>query len=178
SELRNVEGALRRDLPLKQYLPLFTLAHEEARALIELIERRALSAGELDASVQTALDSTAYAVSMELCKVFAHELIGLATQRDPTVIFTRIENAHGLLRECFQQTVVTLAQVFDPAFDGTQLFPFFHTRLEQSLVLRRDLWALRAEVRRTEKETGQFAPLLAQLRTFQAGSMAHLMLKD
>jgi hypothetical protein len=177
-ELRVVEDALRHDLPLMQHLPLFTLAHEEARTLIELIERRALRAEELDAPVHTALDSTSYAVSMELCKVFAHELVGLAAEPDPTAIFTRIENAHGLLRECFQQTVVALAQVFDPVFDGTKLFPTFRTRLEQSLVLRRDLWLLLEQMRRAEKETAQFTPLLAQLRTFQAGSMAHLMYKD
>lgn len=177
-ELRVVEDALRGDLPLKQHLPLFTLAHEEARTLIELIERRALHAEELDAHVHTALDSTSYAVSMELCKVFAHELVGLAAQRDPAVIFTRIENAHGLLRECFQQTVVALAQVFDPAFDGAKLFPAFRTRLEQSLVLRRDLWLLLEQLRRAEKETALFTPLLAQLRAFQTGSMAHLMFKD
>jgi hypothetical protein len=177
-ELRIVEDALSRDLPLKQYLPLFTLAQEETRALIELIERRALGAAELEAPIQAALDSVSYALSMELCKVFAHELVGVAIQRDPSAIFTRIENAHGLLRECFQQTVVTLAQVFDPAFDGTQLFPTFRTRFEQSLTLRRDLWSLLAAVRLAEQETVQFAPLLVQLRNFQAGSMAHLMYKD
>ena len=179
-ELRFVEEALRRDAPLKQHLPLFTLAHEEARTLIELIERRALCADELDPSAHGVLDAAGYAVSMELCKVFAHELVGLAALRDPVLIYARVENAHGLLRDCFQQTVVVLAQAFDPAFDGTRLFHTFRTRLEQSLILRRDLWMLMQIVQRAEKEFEQrpFAPVLARLNAFQSGSMSHLMFKD
>lgn len=179
-ELRFVEEGLRRDIPLKQNLPLFTLAHEEARTLIELIERRALRADELDAAAHAVLDGAGYAVSMELCKVFAHELVGLAASRDATAVYTRVENAHGLLRDCFQQTVVVLAQAFDPAFDGARLFQTFRTRLEQSLALRSDLWKLLQVVRRAENAVDQrpFAPLLARLNAFQTGSMSHLMFKD
>jgi len=180
-ELHFVGETLRRDAPLKQTLPLFTLVHEEARTLIDLIERRALSADELSISARTELDGVSYAVGMELCKVFAHELVGLASLRDPTIIYARIENAHGLLRDCFQQITVALAQVFDPAFDGARLFQTFHTRLEQSLVLRSDLWMLLEHVRRMEQEADQprpLTPLLARLDAFQASSMAHLMFKD
>ncbi len=179
-ELRFVEETLRADVPLKQTLPLFTLAHEEARTLIELIERRAVRADELGASVQAALDSASYAMGMELCKVFAHELVGLSALRDPVVIFARFENAHGLLRDCFQQIIVALAQGFDPAFDGARLFQTFRTRLEQSLVLRRELWNLLEHVRRAERAVdGQpLAPLLVRLDAFQAGSMSYLMFKD
>ncbi|HYX43210.1 MAG TPA: hypothetical protein VE821_16000, partial [Pyrinomonadaceae bacterium] len=69
---------------------------------------------------------------------------------------------------------------FDPAFDGVRLFQNFRTRLEQSLVLRRDLWLLLEHVRRIEQEADQrpLTPLLARLDSFQAGSMAHLMFKD
>lgn len=179
-ELRFVEETLRADAPLKQTLPLFTLAHEEARTLIELIEQRALRAEELGASVQSALDSASYAMGMELCKVFAHELVGLSALRDPVVIYARCENAHGLLRDCFQQIIVALAQGFDPAFDGARLFQTFRTRLEQSLVLRRELWNLLEHVRRAERavEAQPLAPLLARIHAFQTGSMAHLMFKD
>jgi len=180
-ELRFVSETLRRDAPLKQTLPIFTLVHEEARTLIDLIERRALPADELSATARTELDGVSYAVGMELCKVFAHELVGLAALRDPNIIYARIENAHGLLRDCFQQITVALAQVFDPAFDGTRLFQTFRTRLEQSLVLRRDLWSLLEHVRRAEQEADEprpLTPLLARLEAFQGSSMAHLMFKD
>ncbi|MFL6208822.1 MAG: hypothetical protein ACJ74W_08235 [Pyrinomonadaceae bacterium] len=179
-ELRFVEQALRRDTPLKQNLPLFTLAHEEARTLIELIESRALNTEEFGAETHAILDGAGYAVSMELCKVFAHELVGLAGLRDPAKIYARVENAHGLLRDCFQQTVVGLAQAFDPTFDGTRLFQTFRTRHEQSLLLRNDLWTLLQVVRAVEREADQrpLAPLLARLSAFQAGNMSHLMFKD
>lgn len=179
-ELRFVGELLRSDAPLKQTLPLFTLVYEEARTLIELIERRALHATDLDAAARAELDSASYAIGMELCKVFAHELVGVAALRDPTLIYARIENAHGLLRDCLQQLIVALVQAFDPAFDGTRLFQTFSTRLEQSLVLRRDLWSLLEHVRRAEQEAEQqpLAPVLKHLEQFQKGSMLHLMFKD
>ena len=178
--LRFIDSALRRDQPLKFLLPLFTLLHEEARSLIEFIETRALRTDGLDEAVFDTLDGTNYAISMELRKVFAHELVGLSALRQPTVIYARVENAHGLLRDCFQQSTVALAQLFDPSLEGSQLFDSFQTKLQQSLALRRDLWTLLLLVGRAEKERDRtlVAPLLERLAEFREGSLRYLMYKD
>jgi hypothetical protein len=54
----------------------------------------------------------------------------------------KIENSHGILRDCFQQSVIQLAQGFDPEIQGKQIFPHYQTHLEQSRRLKRDILAL------------------------------------
>lgn len=180
NRLRFIEGVLRRDQPLKFLLPIFTLLHEEARLLIEFIETRAMRTDGLDEAVFDTLDGTNYALSMELRKVFAHELVGLSSLRQPTAIYAKVENAYGLLRDCFQQSTVALAQLFDPALEGAHLFDTFQTKLQQSLALRRDLWTLLLLVRRAEQERDKrpVAPLLERLAEFREGSLRYLMYKD
>jgi hypothetical protein len=178
--LRFIEGVLRRDQPLKFLLPLFTLLHEEGRSLLEFIETRAMRTEGLDEALFDTLDGTNYAVNMELRKVFAHELVGLSALRQPTIIYAKVENAYGLLRDCFQQSTLALAQLFDPSLEGAQLFDTFQTKLQQSLALRRDLWTLLLLVRRAERERDQrpVAPLLERLAEFREGSLRYLMYKD
>jgi hypothetical protein len=178
--LRIVEAFLRHDQPLKQALPLFTLVHEEARSLAEFIETRALRTEELEKSIFDTLDSTNYAIRMELRKVFAYELVGLSSLQQAPLIYVKVENAHGLLRDSFQQSVVGLAQAFNPALDGAQLFNAFQTKLDQSLTLRRDLWTLLQLVRRSENEPGHEAikSILKSMTWFREGSLRFLMFKD
>ncbi len=178
--LRLIETFLKSDSPLKQTLPIFTLVHEEARGLLKFIETRALRTDDLEQAIFDALDSSNYAIAMELRKVFAHELVGLCVLRQAPAIYAKVENAHGLLRDCFQQSTVGLAQLFDPALDGARLFNVFQTKLEQSLALRRDVWVLLQLVRRAEKERDRYpiANLLERLASFREGSLRYLMYKD
>ncbi|MFN2454550.1 MAG: hypothetical protein ABR577_10045 [Pyrinomonadaceae bacterium] len=179
-QLRIVEKHLRRDQPLKQLLPLFTLVHEDSRALLAFIETQALRRENLDEAIFDALDGTSYAIGMELRKVFAHELVGLCALRQAPAIYAKVENAHGLLRDSFQQSTVTLAQLFDATLDGARLFNQFQTKLDQSLALRADLWTLMQLVRRGEKERDRYpvAQLLERLAEFREGSLRYLMYKD
>jgi hypothetical protein len=178
--LRFIEGFLKQDYPLKQTLPVFTLIHEDARSLIDFIETRALRIDDLPDAAFGALDGTSYATAMELRKVFSHELVGLSALRQAPAIYDKVENAHGLLRDSFQQSTVRLAQLFNRTLDGAQLFAAFQTRLEQSLELRRDLWTLLQLVRRAVKEPDvhPILPLLERLASFRGNSLRHLMYKD
>jgi hypothetical protein len=178
--LRLIEDFLRRDHPLKQTLPLFTLVHADAQALHDFIETRALRIEGMDHTVFDALDGTNYAIAMELRKVFAHELMGLTALHQAPPIYVKIENAHGLLRDCFQQSTVALAQLFDGSLDGAQLFKSFHTKLEQSLTLRNDLWMLLQLVRQAKAGRDQYplSRILERLADFRNGSLRYLMYKD
>lgn len=178
--LRFIEAGLRRDQPLKQMLLVFTLVREETRSLLDFVDARALRVENLDPNVFDALDGTAYAIGMELRKTFEHELVGLAALRQATHIFAKVENAHGLLRDSFQQSIVSLAQIFDPTLEGRRLFRAFQTKLEQSLALRADIWTLLQMVRRaeTEREQRSAAPLIERLGAFREGSLRFLMYKD
>lgn len=176
--LRLVEGALTKDSPLKQTLPLFTLLREEASAMLSMIDERTLRTEGLDASVAEQLDGAAYAIRMELRKTFEHELAGFASLNHAPHIYARVQNAHGLLRDCFQQSIVALAQIFDPQLDGARLFAAFKTKLEQSLALRQDLWNVLQAVRRAEAGHDSVSSLAEPLQAFRTGSLRNLMYKD
>jgi hypothetical protein len=168
------------DRPLKTTLLLFARAHDSAREAIATLERMARCATEERSEWYELCDGAGYAVGMELNKVFRHELVGLAAARHPSTIFTKVENSHGLLRECFQQTILSLVRALDPAFVGEKLFDSMHAKLRQSLLLRQELWTLSESVRRAERDGDRkpLAPLVARLHAFQTGAMRHLMYKD
>lgn len=178
--LRFVERALGDDGHLKPLLPVFALVHDESRELLDLLENRALHVEGAGRNILDALDGTAYAIRMELRKVYEHELVGLCALAHPPQVYAKIENAHGLLRDCFQQSVVAVAQSVEPGLDGSQLFDNFSTRLEQSLALRRDIWRLLEQVRGTGVFGGarSKALLLERLNAFSGGSLRFLMYKD
>jgi hypothetical protein len=180
-EQLNFVGAwLSKDRPIKMTLPLFTHVHESARAAISTLEKMSLHAAEKGDGLYELFDSAGYAVGMELNKVFSRELIGLSASRHPSAIYTKVENAHGLLRDCLQQTIIAVAQAFDPTLDGSKVFDTQLTKLQQSLRLRDDLWALSELVRRAERDLDRkpLAPLVVRLNAFQNGAMRHLMYKD
>jgi hypothetical protein len=175
-----VSTLLAKDQPLKMTLPIFLHVHGRAKEAVSALERMAArAAGEKD-ELYELFDGAGYAVGMELNKVFCRELAGLAASRRAATIYTRVENAHGLLRDCFQQTILSLALAFDPNFDGSALFDTILSKLQQSLLLRQEIWALSELVRRAERDCDRkpLAPLVARLRAFEEGAMRHLMYKD
>jgi hypothetical protein len=171
---------LAQDQPLKMALPIFLHAHGRAKEAVAALERMATRAANEKVELYELFDGAGYAVGMELNKVFCRELAGLAASRRPATIYTRVENAHGLLRDCFQQTILSLVLAFDPTFDGSTLFDTLLTKLRQSLRLREEIWALSELVRRAERDCDRrpLAPLVARLRAFEEGAMRHLMYKD
>ena len=172
--------SLARDGQLKRLLPVFTLVQSDTRALLDFIEGRALKVEGVERGAREILDGTAYAVRMELRKAFEHELVGFCSTRQPPQLFARVENAAGLLRDCYQQSVVALAQSFDSSLDGARLFVSFETKLEQSLALRADLWRLIRKVRRPPQgsEPPTQSGVLEQLNSFRERSQRYLMYKD
>jgi len=180
SLLRFVEVSLKGDSQLKRLLPVFTLVNEETRGLLDFIEGRALRVEGVEKGASEILDGTAYAVRMELRKAFEHELTGLCSVRQPPQLFAKVENATGLLRDCYQQSVVALAQSFEPGLDGGTLFRSFTTKLEQSLELRRDLWKLVLLVARASAEDHEppATRVLEALNAFGEGGQRFLMYKD
>ena len=127
-----------------------------------------------------ALDGPAYAIRMELRKAFDYELASVRDERQPHHAYAKFENAHGLLRNCFQQSIVGLAHLFEPELEGGRLFAFFQTKLEQSLTLRRELWRLLRTVRRAveEQPEAKLTQLAEQLGSFRENSLRLLMYKD
>lgn len=171
---------LEKDKPLKNSLLIFSLINSEVRLLLEFIENKVLKLRNLPAEINQAVDSCAYALSMELRKIFGRELVGFVYLRQAPPIYAKVENSHGLLRDAFQQSVVALAQVFDLDLRGDEVFPQFQTKVEQSLTIRNDIWRMLVYVRRF-MDTGTkegIASLIERISLFRDASLKYLMYKD
>jgi hypothetical protein len=178
--LRFIELDLREDRPLKRALLIFALINSEARLLLEFIDNKLLTATELEESRREAIDAAAYALTMDLNKVFGRELVGFVYLRQASPIYAKVENSHGLLRNCLQQTIVSLASAFDENINGAQIFEDFQTRLEESRRLRADIWRLTCYLRHYEAQAdkSRIAPLIEALANFRDGSLKFLMFRD
>jgi hypothetical protein len=179
--LRFIEKFLNLDRALKQTLPVFALVYQESRHLAHFMHTRARCNEGIGEAAFDTLDATNYAITMELRRVFGHELVGLSALRQASPIYAKVESAHGLLRGCFQQSIIALGKLFDPALDERQLFTTYTTKLEEAINLRRDLWALLQLLQRAAKEGEEQCStisLLEQLNGFRDHSMRYLMYKD
>lgn len=164
----------------KKSLLLFALLKSQTESLVAFVRRRVLPRYPTEGVVGESLERLVFAAEMEVKKVMEVELVDVVLMKDPKLVFARLEDASGILRDLFQQSIIGLAEAFSPDVDGRALFADFRTRLEQSLKLRDALWALvQASVafqKAPEKKT--LKALVSELDAFRRGAMRHLMFKD
>ena len=164
----------------KRSLLVFSLIQAEAGDLCRFVKRRLLTRFPEGTTLFDNLDRLAFSTEMEVKKVMELELVDVALMKDPKLVFGRLENACGILRDLFQQNIIALAGTFSSDVDGRALFPDFRTRLEQSVRLRDDLWALVVATAAFQKAPDKkgLRSLVEGLDSFRRGSMRHLMFKD
>ena len=146
--LEYTDPAILPEEQLRDTILPFSLVTSEARLLLAYIEKRVLKGRDVAGPVDQVYDSFVYCVPLELRKVVNNELTDISVTRQAESVRTRVENSHGILKDCFQQSIVQLAQAFDPGVDGARIFPDFTARREQSVKLRDGL----AEVVRAVRE--------------------------
>lgn len=178
--LEYVERDLSQDRPLKHSLLVFSLVNSELRMFFDFIETRICRHPEVSQECIDTLDGTIFAMSQEIKKVFSYELVGLVYLRHAPPIFAKVENSHGLLKNCLQQSIVQISQAFEPGFDGRLIFSTYSTRLEQSRRLLLEISALLEAVRKFEEVADHeiLPPLTKQFEDFRSGSLKYLMFKD
>lgn len=171
---------LDRDEFLKPTVLLFANLHEKTRELMRFINEYLLRRRSEEDELFAALDCAVYAISIELKKVYGYELVGFAESRQSPVIYARIETAHGLLNDSFQQTVVNFAKLIDPSVQASELFPNIERKLRQSLKLREDLWKVLQVVKAAEQnlEKVGIPKLHSVLNYFFDNSIKYLFYKD
>ena len=153
------------------------------RLLLTYLERRVLKVAWTPARPLYELyDSFVYCLPLELKKVINTELLDISVARQPDIVRARVENSHGILKDCFQQSVVQLAQVFDPARRGARHLPGLHGQAravraaagQPGLAHRR-----RARVPgRARRGRGRRAHEGGQISRFYDHSMKDLMYRD
>ncbi len=164
---------------LRTSVLICSLVASETRALVDYIQQEQERLGS-DSAFPATFGSFVYCVPLELRKVINTELTELTSFKQADTIYMRIENSHGILRDCFQQSVIQLAQGFDPEIEGKRIFPQYQTHLEQSQLLKRDLLALIVAVHKfvvepSEDRAGSMKRLISH---FYDRSLRFLMYRD
>ena len=168
------------DETLKNTILVFALITSELRLLLAWLERRVLAGKPPQGPVPELYDSFVYCLPLELKKVINTELLDISVARQADSIRARVENSHGILKDCFQQSVVQLAQVFDPDVGGRDIFPDFTAKLEQSVELRDGLAGLIRALRefQVRKDQPSAVRMKEEISRFYDTSMKYLMYRD
>ncbi len=159
-------------------LAIFALVHVDARSVVNAIQRAMQTIG-VDEILYETLDGITFALNHDLRKVFEYELKG-ATDQPPELVIGKLVHSHGMLTNCLQQSTVALAQVFDGSFSGAHFFNNSDARLQESLLLCRDLSDLIRSVRDCEARLDGISRkfIIDQVIRFRDQTMQFLMYKD
>jgi hypothetical protein len=165
---------------LKSTVLIFSLITSETRLLLGYLERKAMKAFPAEHPLYQTYDSFVYCLPLELKKVLNTELLDISVSRQTDTVRARVENSHGILKDCFQQSVVQLAQVFDSTISGRDIFPDFMAKLEQSVHLRDGLARLIKLLRDFERTKDEPSALRMKegISRFYDVNMKYLMYRD
>ena len=180
--LTRIENNLHKLDTLLESLSLLEVLEFEARSLIDYIETKAIkvAAAAGNDRLNDVLDGISYGITHDLRRIFERELVRGVTEQSTPIVYGKILHAHGLLTNCFQQSTITLLQVFKPGMDASALFNDIELRLQQSLVLCKDLSSLMRFVRLSQANSDPdvLRTVTARILEFRDGSMQYLMYKD
>ena len=179
--LARIENNLHKLDTLLENLSLLEVLEFEARALTDYIETKAIKVSTAFGSdrLSDVLEGISYGITHDLRRIFERELVRGVTEQSTPIVYGKILHAHGLLTNCFQQSTITLLQVFKP-IDASALFNDIEQRLQQSLVLCKDLSSLMRFVRLSQANSDPdvLRTVAARILEFRDGSMQYLMYKD
>jgi len=175
-----IERMLEKDEPLKPSLLIFSRIREQIREMMDYVNNRLLRFADESDALFGALDGASYAASIELRKVYSHELAGLSELRQTPLIYAKIETAFALLNDSFQLTLINFAQVINPNVQAFDIFPKIKTKFEQSQILRHELWKTLKEVKKAEENPDKYPlpELHKNLTNFSTGALKILFYKD
>ena len=175
-----VGNMLKNDEPLKTTIVLFARVYDQIQEMMSFINNRLLRFSDEEDALFGSLDSAAYTASIELRKVFTQELDGLIDLRPTPLIYAKIETAYSLLNDSLQLTLVNFAQLIDYSIDPTDIFPNLHSKEEQSIKLRENMWNLLQTVKTAEKDAENYPldNLQSSLKTFRDENLYFLFYKD
>jgi hypothetical protein len=178
--LARIDNNLHKLDTLLESLSLLEILQFEAHSLTEFIATRAMTSTVVNDRLRGVLDGITYGINHDLRRIFERELVRGVGEQSTPVVYGKILHAHGLLTNCFQQSIITLLQVFNPSVDGASLFNDSESRLQQSLILCRELAGLMSVVRLAEAEPGPdlLRRVVDQILEFRDGAMQYLMYKD
>ena len=151
----------------------------DADSLVDFMLATATKTEDVGEVLAQTFDGISFALSHDVKKSFESELRVLTSAAVENPGKESVAYVRELLTNCLQQSIITLAQVFDPDLDGARLFDNFQARLRESLILCRDLEEILQAIRACKKNVGQYFPRVAErVERFRRESMLYLMYRD
>jgi hypothetical protein len=161
---------------LEKTLWMLEAAAADARSLVSFIEDNAMQLEGLDDVVREALDSSAYAISLELKQIFGSESMRSTLDMRSRDVKAALIHAQGVLKNCFQHCLIDLMQVFDQNSSCSQLYEDLWIRRERSMLLCRELAALIDVVAVSDLNSAQH--IIRKLVLFRENGMHWLTYRD
>ncbi|HKE60503.1 MAG TPA: hypothetical protein VKB46_27540 [Pyrinomonadaceae bacterium] len=161
---------------VNEILSILDIVREEADSLVAYVEGHALKLHGSEGTLGETFDCTAYAIKHEVRRIFDVELAQVKFQQLDHDACAALFHARGVLTNCFQQCLITVARVFDNTLTGADLFEDWQARRDNSLLLYHDLGDLIEHVKVARR--GSLENIAEQLTSFREGSMQYLMYKD
>ena len=149
----------------------------QALSLIEFIELQLVFSDCFTETLKDALDSIAYAMKHDLSRVYESELKVTSGPNSAELDPANLLHSKWVLTNCIQQSIASLAQIFDETITDTSLFDDLQVRREQSLRLCEDLSELITRINYAEEE-GQPGYAVQRLAAFREGNMKYLISRD
>lgn len=141
---------------LRSSLLLFTLINSESKMITKFLDDEFLKqkgTNKYDESIIATIDSLSFQLSIEIRKVFGQILKDAIEIGNLLKLRAAIDSAKGILSNFIQQSIILVAHKFDPALKGTDIFPDFVSKIEQSLRLREDIWLFKSVLEFFEENT-------------------------
>ncbi|MBM3791945.1 MAG: hypothetical protein FJW35_16555 [Acidobacteria bacterium] len=171
---------LRLDHPLRHHVVVFSLLHQEAGRYVDFLKARLVKGKKVDPSVRNAGELMVHSLKLELRRVMERELVFVGADTDASTIYSKMENSHGLLTNCFQSCIVTLAQAYDPGIDARSVFPSMLEGADRARKLRQELWDLRRDLDDLagRESDCDLSRVMERIAGFRESSLKYLMYKD
>ena len=94
----------------KRALLVFSLIKGESENICQFIKKRLLPRFPEESPIGEGLERLVFSMEMEVKKVMEVELVDVVLMKDPKLIFARMEDASGILRDLYQQSIIGLAE--------------------------------------------------------------------
>jgi len=145
-----VEITTQRSVSLHSSLMVLILLRSEISAFRSYMEKAARKIKKPE--LQGLLHAVSYQFAMETKRVYLQELKDISRIKKSVNFRGKIENSHGILKNLTEHSIVQITQFYAPGIKGEEIFPSFITKVEQSLRLREDIFALHKFISLLEKK--------------------------
>jgi len=175
-----VRRMLNTDLPNRPFDRVIAYVVEATNDLVGDVNRRLSVHPDESSEMFAMLDAASYMLSIESKKIVSQELVPVLEVRSAITAFAHVESAYSVLNDNIRQLLAGFAQMHDPKVETDELFPDFHSKLEESIELRARLWLILKKVRSAEEATEMTTldELRGELRAFLDEPASFLFYKD